>query len=145
MRFTQSCRSVLIVLGILLLTSCSSQSPSSPLQTAAFTISATNATEPSAYAGSCPVTLTLVGTISGQVRQTGDYQYTYQWEVSDGTKWGPRSERIAINVPQPQNFSLTDRRYDVTVRSTILGSVRLRVTDPNDILSPPVPLSVVCK
>jgi len=139
--FGWSCVAVLSLVS----SACSSPSPSAPSQTAPFTIAAANTTAPSAYAGSCPVTLTFVGTIAGQVTQTGVHQYTYQLELSDGTKWGPNTDRIAINVAQPMSFTISNRRYDVTVTGSIAGSVRLRVRDPNDVLSPPVPLSVVCR
>lgn len=142
MQMKHSCR---LLATALIVAGCSNHTPSSPSPTRAFIITAADATAPAGYSGSCPVTLSFTATLKGHVTTSGSYQYTYQWEGMDGTKSGPRTDGIAIDVPKPGSFEIPDRRFDLTVGANTNGWMRLHVTDPDDVLSSEVPFSVACK
>ncbi len=144
MRFLKSCRFLTVAIVGLLLTSCASRTPASPSQAAPFTISGVDVTAPYPYADSCPVTLSFPTSVKGQARQTGAYQFTYQLEWSDGSKGQPVTAKVYVTASEEKSFSFANQPYDVTFRTSASGSVRMRVTDPNDVSSTEVPLSVTC-
>jgi hypothetical protein len=93
------------------------------------------------------VTISFPATVRGEVRQSGNYEYTYQLELSDGTNGEPKTVKVAMSVGAavaPSSFSKADQPYEMTLRASVTASARMRVTNPNDVSSTQVPLSVTC-
>jgi hypothetical protein len=134
---------------LLAICACSGSTPASPTQTTTpFTVSRASLIGPaSSYTGQCPVQVTFFATIYGQVPKSGFYQYTYAWQREDGQTSAATTSTISLQSLVnllPFTFSYSDTPYALTIGQTTVGSLRLHVSAPNDIVSDPATFAVTC-
>lgn len=133
---------------LLAVAACSGRSPEAPSQTLLFKVSHASVVGQSAsYTGGCPVALSFIVTLSGEVQSNGTYQYTYLWERENGQTSPAKTSTFGVTAAangSPYSFGNSEPPYLLTINASTTGTLRAHVSAPNEIVSDPVPFSVTC-
>jgi hypothetical protein len=132
---------------LLAVAACSGQSPDAPSQTLPFKVAQASVVgQSSSYTGGCPVALSFIVMLSGEVPGNGSYQYTYAWERENGQASPAKTSAFSVTAASngPYSFGNAEPPYLLTIGATTTGTLRAHVNAPNAIVSDPVPFSVTC-
>jgi hypothetical protein len=143
----ENMRRALLCLAIpLAIVGCSGNNatPSTPSQSSFILVSSASLNgADTSYTGACPASLKFVAVVSGRVSGSGSYRYIYDWERENGQKVATKTSAFSVTSGSAYTFGYSEP-FNLTISETTAGSLRIHVTDPNDVPSQAVPFSVTC-